>query len=61
MAKPGDRITIIGIYKCFATGSTQGDGSFRSSLLGLSVHKLHSELDDNNVSKEDVTLIHKIS
>lgn len=37
LAKPGDRVTITGVYKCFAKMSTQNDGSFRSMLLGLGV------------------------
>lgn len=57
LAKPGDRVKIVGIFKCFAGMGTSGDGSFRSALLGLSVNQMNAENDEMNISLEDIKLI----
>ena len=37
-AKPGDRIVVTGVYKCFGMSTTYADGSFRSALLATNIH-----------------------
>ena len=37
-AKPGDRIVVTGIYKCFGNTITSADGSFKSALLATNIH-----------------------
>jgi DNA replication licensing factor MCM3 len=39
IAKPGDRINIVGVYKCFASVSSSESGIFRPLLLALTVNK----------------------
>lgn len=60
--KPGDRVSIVGIYKAVAprTVGNSNQSVFRSVLVGVSVHKLTKEANVN-ITEEDLVAMRKMS
>jgi DNA replication licensing factor MCM3 len=59
--KPGDRIQIVGIFKCIASSSTSFTGNFKTVLIASSIHSLSAEINVPKVSGDDIREIKKIS
>lgn len=59
--KPGDRMQIVGIFKCIASSSTNISGNFRTVLIASSVYSLTTEINVPKVTSEDIREINKLS
>lgn len=59
--KPGDRMQIVGLFKCVASQSTSFSGNFKTVLLASSLHSLTTEINVPKISGDDLREIKKIA
>lgn len=59
--KPGDRIQIVGIFKCIATSGTAFSGNFKTVIIASSLHSLTTEINVPKLSGDDIREIKKIA
>ena len=60
--KPGDRVSIVGIYKALPPSSSAAvSGVFRTLVLGNSVRQLRREVSDPDFSPADIRAFKEIS
>jgi DNA replication licensing factor MCM3 len=43
--KPGDRVKVVGVYKCLNTGSTTFNGVFKCMLIATSISILATDIN----------------
>jgi DNA replicative helicase MCM subunit Mcm2 (Cdc46/Mcm family) len=59
--KPGDRVSIVGVYKALAGRVTGANsGVFRATLVGLAVHKLAKEGAGTKYTAAEARLMKKV-
>lgn len=59
--KPGDRMQIVGLFKCVASQSTSFSGNFKTVLIASSLHSLTTEINVPKISGDDLREIKKIA
>ena len=59
--KPGDRMEIIGIFKCVASSSTTFSGNFKTVLIASSLRSLSTEVNVPKIGPDDIPEIKKIA
>lgn len=59
--KPGDRIQVTGVYKAIANQNSMQNAIFRGALVATNIHVLSTEVDNPNITPEDIKNIKKVS
>ena len=59
--KPGDRVSITGVYKNVVTGLTKITGIFKQYLIATNVVVLNKKEIDNVIDMEDIKDFKKVS
>ena len=58
--KPGDRVSIVGVYRALAGQSGSTSGMFRTVLLANSVRLLSKDIQGMQLSEEDIKNIRQV-
>lgn len=58
--KPGDRVTVSGIYKCQANSGTYNTGVFRTILIALDVKPMIRDME-SKITQQDILNIEEIA
>lgn len=59
--KPGDRVQIVGVYKCVASGSALNNAVFRTIFVATGVNLLNNESGEVSATPEDMKNIKTIA
>ncbi|KAJ3083641.1 MCM DNA helicase complex subunit [Rhizoclosmatium hyalinum] len=60
IAKPGDRVQIVGVYRSMGKGNNSGSATFRTAILANNVRHMGRETLQPVLSEADLTNIRKI-
>ena len=59
--KPGDRVQIVGVFKCVSNQSTTLSGNFKTYLIASNVQSITTELEVPKITGDDLRHIKEIS
>ncbi len=59
--KPGDRISVTGVFRCLPSQSSDSNGLFRTVIVATGVQSLVQEKMTPQLSKEDIKSIKKLA
>eukprot|EP01017_Pseudomicrothorax_dubius_P028471 TRINITY_DN3384_c0_g1_i1.p1 TRINITY_DN3384_c0_g1~~TRINITY_DN3384_c0_g1_i1.p1 ORF type:complete len:845 (+),score=264.39 TRINITY_DN3384_c0_g1_i1:66-2600(+) len=59
--KPGDRVQIVGVYKCIAGSSAETNAIFRTVLVATGVQVLNNEAGETTATPEDIKNIRNLA
>ena len=59
--KPGDRVEVIGVFKCVGKQGGVGNGIFRTVLVATSIRVIGNEVKEMELTANDIENIKKIA